>query len=124
MLQKQSTYSFQTNQCELSFGCFRQPQGCIDDCQLLITYVLAKNMSGYVDVTMTTTTEWIALGHNRISQMVGTEAATRRYSSKWFFLKFCQVSRKTLVLESLFNKVAGLKLYLKKALTQVFSREI
>ena len=28
-------------------------------------------MLGYVDVTMTTTAEWTALGHNRVSLMVG-----------------------------------------------------
>ena len=28
-------------------------------------------MSDYLDVTMTTTAEWIALGHNRVSLMVG-----------------------------------------------------
>ena len=44
---------------------------CIDNCQLLITYAITKNMPGYVDVTMTATAEWIALGHNRVSLMVG-----------------------------------------------------
>ena len=28
-------------------------------------------MPGYLDVTMTATAEWIALGHNRVSLMVG-----------------------------------------------------
>ena len=71
LLQSQSNYSFQANQCGISFGCFRQPQGCIDDCQLLITYVVVENMPGYVDFTMTTTAKWIALGHNGVSMMVG-----------------------------------------------------
>ena len=70
LLQKQCNFSFQANQCEASFGCFRQPQGCTDNCQLLITYVVAENMPGYIDITMTTTAEWIALGHNGVSQMV------------------------------------------------------
>ena len=43
----------------------------MNNCQLLITYAVTKNMLGYVDVTMTTTAEWIALGHNRVSLMVG-----------------------------------------------------
>ena len=43
----------------------------MNNCQLLITYAVTKNMLGYVDVTMTTTAEWTALDHNRVSLMVG-----------------------------------------------------
>ena len=51
------------------------------------------------------------------------KAAVRRCSSQFVFLEFRNIRRKTPVLESLFNKVAGLKacnFTKKQALTQVF----
>ena len=41
--------------------------------------------------------------------MILLEAVVRKCSSKWCFWKFCNIHRKTLVLETLFNKVEGLK---------------
>ena len=55
---------FQTSQCGISFGCFRSPEGCNGDaCAIIITYVLAPNMSDYLDVRMLTSLNWVALGH-------------------------------------------------------------
>ena len=64
-------FFFQTSNCGKSFGCFRQPPTCTgDDCDFLITYVLALNMPGYLDVSMETTRDWVALGHNTQRRMV------------------------------------------------------
>ena len=55
----------QTSECSINFGCFRRPQNCTgQDCEFLITYKAVENMPEYVDITMTTTSQWIALGHN------------------------------------------------------------
>ena len=50
------------------------------------------------------------------------EAAFRRYSSKYALLKILQIYRKTSVLESLFNKVKGMKPcnFVKKRLQHMF----
>ena len=62
---------FQTTNCETNFGCFRDPSDCTgDDCVFLITYVLTPNMPGYLDVSMQTTKNWVALGHNTQRGMV------------------------------------------------------
>ena len=64
-------FEYQVSECGNSFGCFREPQNCTgEDCEYLITYRAAENMSDYVDITMTTKWQWIGLGHNMVRMMV------------------------------------------------------
>ena len=64
-------YKYQASECGNGFGCFRRPENCTgEDCEYLITYRAAENMSNYVDITMTTKWQWIGLGHNMVPQMV------------------------------------------------------
>ena len=61
----------QASECDISFGCFRKPENCIGaDCEFLITYKATENMPEYVDISMTTTWQWIGLGHNIFPLMV------------------------------------------------------
>ena len=49
------------------------------------------------------------LGVKRINTYMLSKAAAWKCSVKKLFLKFCKIYRKTPVLDSLFNKIAGLK---------------
>ena len=50
---------------------YRRPENCTgEDCEYLITYRAAENMSNYVDISMTTKWQWIGLGHNMVPLMV------------------------------------------------------
>ena len=64
-------YQYQSSECGNGFGCFRRPENCTgEDCEYLITYRAAENMSNYVDISMTTKWQWIGLGHNMVPLMV------------------------------------------------------
>ena len=62
---------FQASNCGTSFGCLRSPANCDGtNCDVIITYVLTPNMPGYLDVSMLTNRQWVALGHNSQPLMV------------------------------------------------------
>lgn len=64
-------FQYQASECGKSFGCFRKPENCAgEDCEYLITFKAAGNMSDYIDIAMTTKWQWIGLGHNMEPMMV------------------------------------------------------
>ena len=84
-------------------------------CGEAIIYLLLYNLLGY---TFNKRVNAEAAAHccsvavlNNLNILI--EAAVCRYSSNRSFQKFCNMQRKKSVLESLFNKVAGLQLSCK-----------
>ena len=82
---------FQVNNCGKSFGCFRSPANCDGtNCVVIITYALAPNMSDYLDVSMHTTLQWVALGHNSQPVMVSKSTVElSNYMSKISLKRTC-----------------------------------